>query len=147
MILRPPVSTRTDTLFPYTTLFLSAHDEFGVDRAVDDDMRDMDALRPQFARHRLGEHPQRRLGPRKGREARSAAQARRRAGEEDGAAAARRHALRRLAPHQETGEARHFPDLGVDAHARLADREIYVPADVEHRDLDRADLCLDLVEQ
>src|SRR3546814_13353914 len=73
---------------------MAALDEFGVDRAVDDDMRDMDALRPQFARLRLGEHPQRRLGPRKGREARSAAQARRRAGDADGPAAARRQALR-----------------------------------------------------
>src|SRR3546814_18009193 len=27
MIRRPPRSTRTDTLFPYTTLFRSAHDE------------------------------------------------------------------------------------------------------------------------
>src|SRR3546814_9135743 len=29
MILRPPRSTRTDTLFPYTTLFRSAHAEVG----------------------------------------------------------------------------------------------------------------------
>src|SRR3546814_14736415 len=28
MIRRPPRSTRTDTLFPYTTLFRSFHDEF-----------------------------------------------------------------------------------------------------------------------
>src|SRR3546814_7917516 len=28
MILRPPRSTRTDTLFPYTTLFRSGTDEF-----------------------------------------------------------------------------------------------------------------------
>src|SRR3546814_8642049 len=30
MIRRPPRSTRTDTLFPYTTLFRSAEDEFCV---------------------------------------------------------------------------------------------------------------------
>src|SRR3546814_18781184 len=29
MLLRPPRSTRTDTLFPYTTLFRSAFDGFG----------------------------------------------------------------------------------------------------------------------
>src|SRR3546814_10109986 len=29
MIRRPPRSTRTDTLFPYTTLFRSAHADFG----------------------------------------------------------------------------------------------------------------------
>src|SRR3546814_11631383 len=28
MIRRPPISTRTDTLFPYTTLFRSAHLQF-----------------------------------------------------------------------------------------------------------------------
>src|SRR3546814_7539626 len=36
MIRRPPRSTRTDTLFPYTTLFRSEykHDEWGVDVTV-----------------------------------------------------------------------------------------------------------------
>src|SRR3546814_16434101 len=115
MIRRPPRSTRTDTLFPYTTLFrswspffspgaevefvrprasgllvehhiiggdrlrvedqvlrpriievgMAALDEIGVDRAVDDRVRDVNALRPQFARNRLREHKQRALGPRK----------------------------------------------------------------------------------
>src|SRR3546814_1420281 len=32
MILRPPISTRTDTLFPYSTLFRSAYLELGLDR-------------------------------------------------------------------------------------------------------------------
>src|SRR3546814_4179326 len=119
MIRRPPRSTRTDTLFPYTTLFrsgswspffspgaevefvrprasgllvehhiiggdrlrvedqvlrpriievgMAALDEIGVDRAVDDRVRDVNALRPQFARHRLREHTQRPLGARKRR--------------------------------------------------------------------------------
>src|SRR3546814_6658978 len=34
MIRRPPRSTRTDTLFPYTTLFRSAHCLKGVEAAV-----------------------------------------------------------------------------------------------------------------
>src|SRR3546814_8531137 len=38
MIRRPPISTRTDTLFPYTTLFRSCRDAFrataGVDRQL-----------------------------------------------------------------------------------------------------------------
>src|SRR3546814_4675481 len=38
MIRRPPRSTRTDTLFPYTTLFRSAVDEAG-GLVVDDDDR------------------------------------------------------------------------------------------------------------
>src|SRR3546814_3600549 len=94
MIRLPPRATRTDTLFPDTTLFRSgpgglrlvekipigvgdrvrrhqpvgieiverfaafalrddvAH-EGGIDAGIDDEMRDMDLLRPQFARHRL----------------------------------------------------------------------------------------------
>src|SRR3546814_5746009 len=43
MILRPPRSTRTDTLFPFTTLFRSAHRLLSVDRiarAANLDMRD-----------------------------------------------------------------------------------------------------------
>src|SRR3546814_5495385 len=34
MIRRPPRSTRTDTLFPYTTLFRSRHREVGLDAAL-----------------------------------------------------------------------------------------------------------------
>src|SRR3546814_17932883 len=34
MIRRPPISTRTDTLFPYTTLFRSAAGHDGVHRAA-----------------------------------------------------------------------------------------------------------------
>src|SRR3546814_18527864 len=49
MILRPPRSTRTDTLFPYTTLFRSGDDAsvladrpmaFGAHARVDQDLRD-----------------------------------------------------------------------------------------------------------
>src|SRR3546814_19249787 len=36
MIRRPPRSTRTDTLFPYTTLFRSLADRFAVERDVGD---------------------------------------------------------------------------------------------------------------
>src|SRR3546814_1506182 len=43
MIRRPPRSTRTDTLFPYTTLFRSADDRFAVNihspGLIDDDAR------------------------------------------------------------------------------------------------------------
>src|SRR3546814_5673698 len=35
MIRRPPRSTRTDTLFPYTTLFRSVPDDAGDDRELD----------------------------------------------------------------------------------------------------------------
>src|SRR3546814_16655517 len=46
MIRRPPRSTRTDTLFPYTTLFRSAWLAIGIRRAlqseIDDDRRQPD---------------------------------------------------------------------------------------------------------
>src|SRR3546814_13642540 len=35
MIPRPPISTRTDTLFPYTTLFLSANRKAGIQDGAD----------------------------------------------------------------------------------------------------------------
>jgi hypothetical protein len=82
-----------------------------------------------------------------GREATAAAQARRGAGEQHGAAAARHHGLRGLARRQEASEGRHLPDLAVDAGRRVADVEAHVAADVEDEDLDVADLGLDLAEQ
>src|SRR3546814_15108604 len=48
MIRRPPRSTRTDTLFPYTTLFRSAHDNRGAiviceDGPIDNYIRRLDS--------------------------------------------------------------------------------------------------------
>src|SRR3546814_3186417 len=54
MIRRPPRSTRTDTLFPYTTLFRSQHDRYRcrADVAVfPEDRQDLARIDP----HRLGE--------------------------------------------------------------------------------------------
>src|SRR3546814_9205582 len=42
MIRRPPRSTRTDTLFPYTTLFRSARDELGFEVAARDKLDPVD---------------------------------------------------------------------------------------------------------
>src|SRR3546814_4929408 len=47
MIRRPPRSTRTDTLFPYTTLFRSARERrVGAARRMDDQPRDADPALP-----------------------------------------------------------------------------------------------------
>src|SRR3546814_18200897 len=54
MIRRPPRSTRTDTLFPYTTLFRSAGVRSG--SASDGPARDRRCLRPATARTR-GQFP------------------------------------------------------------------------------------------
>jgi hypothetical protein len=76
-----------------------------------------------------------------------AAQARGGAREDDGAALPRHHDLRRLAPHQEAAEAGHLPDLEEHPRGGLADREADIGADVIDRDLDLADVALDLLEQ
>src|SRR3546814_17152578 len=63
MIRRPPISTRTDTLFPYTTLFRSLGDRcvvapaeiFGRIRSVT--VRRPDRQRRRFALRRRGELP------------------------------------------------------------------------------------------
>src|SRR3546814_17021502 len=59
MILRPPRSTRTDTLFPYTTLFRSARGAaaIGERRDIDDRRRGRHIGQPLFAaarRHDYG---------------------------------------------------------------------------------------------
>src|SRR3546814_7243150 len=51
MIRRPPRSTRTDTLFPYTTLLAACHLDLGLDRQRVDDA-DADAV--EAARGRIG---------------------------------------------------------------------------------------------
>src|SRR3546814_6939764 len=73
MVLRPPRSTRTDTLFPYTTLFRSpddvalqrhqrhgGHDREGHDGHADAAMRDR--VRREEARHRLDDQENGRAG-------------------------------------------------------------------------------------
>ena len=114
--------------------------------AVDHHMADMEPHRPELARHGLGQRPERVLGAGKGGEARAAPYARRRAGEQDGAAAAGRHAPRRLAPGEETREAPRLPHLAVDARRHLGDRRVVPGAGVKNKGLDRADLGLDAVE-
>src|SRR3546814_2264158 len=63
MIRRPPRSTRTDTLFPYTTLFRSAalvgrgaeEIPFGAEREGAEIVRQRHAVRPRRAARGLGE--------------------------------------------------------------------------------------------
>src|SRR3546814_3689526 len=57
MIRRPPRSTRTDTLFPYTTLFRSpcARNRLGIGRSVDRIADDAARLRDREVRRRAAE--------------------------------------------------------------------------------------------
>src|SRR3546814_17040271 len=71
MILRPPRSTRTDTLFPYTTLFRSDRADLAIEAFADDpdDLIEL-ALRVDARCHDLvqpGQYGARRLGGRRGR--------------------------------------------------------------------------------
>src|SRR3546814_15976157 len=69
MIRRPPRSTRTDTLFPYTTLF----------RSTARDRRDLPHLlvapRPERPRHRVSHRPYPRAGAKRGTDTASGASA------------------------------------------------------------------------
>src|SRR5262245_43839329 len=92
-----------------------------VDAAIHHDMGDMDAERAIFARHALGDHAQPRLGRGEMGKARLAAEARRGAGEEDGAASPGHEPARRLAPDKESAEAAHPPEILELRRRRLAE--------------------------
>src|SRR3546814_1851207 len=63
MIRRPPRSTRTDTLFPYTTLFRSHRRRPGLVHVI---ARDRDRVEPRHVRGAISDHvrddPHRRFG-------------------------------------------------------------------------------------
>src|SRR3954464_7184638 len=71
------------------------------DAAVDHHVRDVNALRRQFARHALREAAQRELAHREGRRLSKSLHTGGRAGEQDGAVAFWQHAANRLLRHQE----------------------------------------------
>src|SRR5829696_1060076 len=110
-------------------------------------MRDVNVLGAELARHALGERAERVLRAGESREARAAAQRRRRAREEDRPATARQHDLGGLAPGEEAGEGGHLPHLRIDAGGGLRDPETDIAADVEDGNLDRTDVALDIREQ
>jgi hypothetical protein len=82
-----------------------------VDAAVDDHVRDMDALGSVFSRHALCDHAQTGLGRREVSIARLAAQACRGPGEDDRAAAERDESPRGFAPDQKAAEAADPPEI------------------------------------
>src|SRR3546814_9907356 len=57
MLRRPPRSTRTDTLFPYTTLFRSGHDTALADQVAASPMENHWTQRAQAAIVRAGRGP------------------------------------------------------------------------------------------
>jgi hypothetical protein len=73
----------------------------------------------------------------KGRIAASAAQARRRTGEEDIALVTGQHQARGLAAGEEVGIASHLPDLAEHPFGGVENRKVDVGADVEDANLER----------
>src|SRR5260221_4347057 len=109
----------------------------GVHAGVDNEMGDVNVLRSEFARRRLGYRTQAELGTGEGRIAGSAAQGRGRTGKEDIALAPRQHQAGCFATGKKAGIAGHFPDFSKHTLRGLDDREVDVGAKVEHADLER----------
>src|SRR5271170_878113 len=82
---------------------------------IDYQMRDVDILRPEFARGALRNRAQAEFRSRKCRVSDSAADTRRRSRKENRSAPARQHHARRLPARDKPGIARHFPHLAEDA--------------------------------
>ncbi len=111
--------------------------ELGVDARVDDEMGDVDVLRPQFARHALRDGPKAEFRRGEGGVADAAAQGGSGAGEKDSALPARQHQARRLAAREKAGIAGHLPHLAEDALGGVEQRKVHVGAGVEDADLQR----------
>src|SRR4051812_8816699 len=109
----------------------------GVDAGIDNQMRDMDVLWAQFARHRLRYRAQSELGAGKGGKAAAAAQGRGSTREEDIALAARDHQPGGFTSGQETGPAGHLPDFSEHAVGGFENWEIDVGPDIEDSDFER----------
>src|SRR5262249_103806 len=104
----------------------------------DDQMGDVDVLRPQFARGSLRHGAEAEFGAGKSRVTNAAAQRSRRAGKKDGAAATWQHATRSLTSRQKSRIASHLPALAQNTIGRVQQRKIDVGADVEDADFERS---------
>jgi hypothetical protein len=107
------------------------------DLAVDHDMADMDALRPQFPRHALGKRPEAEFWDREIGKARAAAQARGRAGEKDRAPPFRHHAPGRLLADMEAAQAVDAPASLENGGIDIEDAAWLERAGIEHDEIRR----------
>src|SRR5262245_56132866 len=89
--------------------------KFATYGAVDDDVRDMNALRTKLARERSRNSAEPVLGARKCDVSRACTNASGRAGKDDRTASSRGHYLRCLARGKEARKAGHFPNLAENA--------------------------------
>ena len=110
-------------------------------------MRDMDALRRQFARHALRQPAQRELAHRERRRLRIALDAGGRPGEQDRAMLVRQHSLGRLLRHQKAAEGADRDRLRDIRRHEVGEGAAGASAGVIDDDIRRADLALDQPEQ
>src|SRR3954447_6905463 len=122
-------------------------DGFAIDAGVDDEMDDVNILRPELARHGLGQRAETEFGRCKRSKPLAAADACGRTGKKDGAASAGQHDARRFAPHQEAGVAGQLPGLEEELFGSFQQGLVYVRTGIEQADLDRADIAFDVREQ
>ena len=113
-------------------------EHIAVDAAVDDDVGDVNPLRPPVARHGLRQRAQRGLGRGERSERRAAFDRGRCAGEDERAAAARDHTPAGFTPDQKTAQTPHPPDhleeLGFGFQQRLGK----IVAGIVHDQIERA---------
>src|SRR4051812_28761041 len=117
------------------------------DATIDHEMRDVNALRRQLARHALRKAAQRELAHRERRRLRVALDAGRGAGEQDRAMLVRQHALRRLLCHQEAPESGHRHRLSNFCRHEIDEFSAGPAARVVDHEIGRADFALDQAEQ
>ncbi len=117
------------------------------DAAVDDEVRDMDALRRQFARHALRQPAQRELAHGERRRLGVALDAGRGAGEQDGAVPVRQHALDRLLRHQEAAEGADRDGLRHIGSRKFHEGAARPAAGIVDHHVGCADVALDRFEQ
>src|SRR5205823_8897083 len=108
---------------------------------------DVDALRAELARHALREEAQAPFGGVESGEAGAGAQAARRAGEEDRAAAPRQHAPRRLTADEKAAQAALAPGALEILERSLGDRSLSARRGDERHRADRTELRLDALEE
>src|ERR1700733_5331001 len=106
-------------------------------------MHDMNVFRSQFPRGRLRQRAETELRRRKCRKTTTATNARGGTGEQDGAAAALEHVMRRLTADQKSCEAGQLPGLEKQGSGGLQQRFLDVRARVEKTDRDRPDRVFD----
>lgn len=117
------------------------------DAAIDHEMRDMDSLRREFAGERLCEAAQREFAHGEGRRLSKTLDAGGGAGEQDGAALVRQHALQRLLRDQETAEGADGNGGGDIGRREFDERAAGALAGIVDDDVGGADLRFDILEE